>query len=126
MSGSARTGLRVHLDLPVSGTLGWKKEEEDVVEEGGRVYFAHLVVSATHDDQTVVCGQVFHAVAKASDRGSAAHFKGSEFAMNHFLVNSVRFKQSEAVLRFALRIFSSEEVDAFEDCIRLKLTKSLI
>lgn len=51
-----------------------QKEQEDVVEERGRVYFAHLVVSATHDDQTVVCGQVFHAVAKASDWGDAAHF----------------------------------------------------
>lgn len=37
--------------------------------------------------------------------------------MNHFLVNSVGFKQSETVLRFALGIFTSEEVDAFEDCI---------
>lgn len=60
-------------------------------------------------------------MAETGNWWCATHFYGSELTVDDFLVNSVRFEKSEAILWLAFWILASEEVNTFKNCVRFAL-----
>ena len=96
-----------------------QEEQIDVVEEGRSILLAHLVVTTTHDNQTVVGWQVVHSMTETGHRSLTAHLDRGKLTVDHLLVNSVGLEEAEAVLRLTLLIFAAKEVNALDDGIRL-------
>lgn len=96
-----------------------EQEQVDVIEEGRGILLAHLVVASTHDNQTVVSGQVFHGVAETGHRCLSAHLNRGELTVDHFLVNGIGLEEAQAVLRLTLLILTAKEVNPLYDGIRL-------
>lgn len=96
-----------------------KEEYEDIVQEGSRVDFAHLIVASTANEDTIIGRQVAHRVAEACNGTSTRTFDVDKLSMNYLVVDSRRLEKSKLVLRLTLSVLSSEEVDTFNDLIRL-------
>lgn len=60
-------------------------------------------------------------MAETGNGWCATHFYGSELTVDDFLVDSVRFEESEAVLWLTFWVLASEEVNTFKDCIGFAL-----
>jgi len=96
-----------------------KEEYEDVVEEGSRVNFAHIIVASTAYEDTAVGREVAHRVPKACNRTGTWSFDVHELSMNDLIIDGRRLEQSELVLRLTQSVFPSEEVYTFLDLVRL-------
>jgi hypothetical protein len=96
-----------------------EQEQVDVIEEGRGILFAHLVVATTHDNQTVVSGQVFHGVAEAGHRCLSTHLNRGELTVDDFLVDGVGLEEAQAVLGLTLLILTAKEVNPLYDGIGL-------
>lgn len=96
-----------------------EQEQVDVVEEGGGILLAHLVVAAAHDNQTVVGGEVVHGVSETGHGCLSTHLNRSELTVYDLLVNGVGLEEAQAVLGLTLLILTAKEVNSFYDGIRL-------